>query len=315
MTSLPPLATGKAQNLSSQVNAQELVATFLAGFSQNTKNAYECDLKHFAAYLGVDLDQAASQLLGLGAGQANYLVLQYRTYLLELGLAPKSINRRLASLRSLVKLGRILGLMSWSLEVPSVKTENYRDTAGPDLPAVRAMLANIEARQDAKGTRDAAIYRLLFDTALRRGEVITLDLEHLDLERSLVWVQGKGKSQRQTITLPPATRAALDAWVALRGKHSGPLFHNFDRAGKGAGRLTGRSVGHIVTRLGQDIGIKARPHGLRHASITIALERTHGDVAKVQGFARHANPATTMIYNDHRQNAAGAVACLVAMEL
>jgi len=102
-------------------------------------------------------------------------------HLLERGLAPATVNRRLAALRSLVALARTLGLVGWTLEVGSVKAERYRDTRGPGVAAVRRLLAAVEGRVDPKALRDRAILRLLFDLGLRRAEVVGFDLEHLDL--------------------------------------------------------------------------------------------------------------------------------------
>ena len=62
--------------------------------------------------------------------------------------------------------------------------------------------------------------------------------------------------------MPAPTKAALEAWLQARGTEEGPLFVNFDRAGKG-GRLTGPAVYFIVRRLGTKVGLTVRPHGLR----------------------------------------------------
>src|SRR5262249_55941862 len=153
---------------------------------------------------------------------------------------------------------------------------------------------------------------LLFDLALRRGEVCSLDLAHLDIERATLEVLGKGKRARLRLSLPAPTRAALAAWVAARGTAPGPLFTNLDRARKGDRRLTGSAVYAIVRGLGPRAGLVARPHGLRHASITLALDRTGGDVRKVQKISRHADVRTLLRYDDARQDQAGDVARLVA---
>jgi len=51
---------------------------------------------------------------------------------------------------------------------------------------------------------------------------------------------------------------------------------------------------------------------LRHASITAALDTSNGDVRAAQAHARHANPQTTMRYDDNRQDLAGKVAAGLA---
>jgi len=112
--------------------------------------------------------------------------------------------------------------------------------------------------------------------------------------------------------LPKATRAALAAWVAVRGAQPGPLFTSLDRATKGQHRLTGTGLYKLVVALGKEAGLKVRPHGLRHAAITLALDATAGDVRKVQRFSRHRDLRVLTIYDDSRLDLAGEVASLVS---
>ena len=100
--------------------------------------------------------------------------------------------------------------------------------------------------------RDFAIIRLLFDLALRREEVTSLDYSHVNYAERSLMVMGKGASERMPIQVTEPTWEALSAWIEARGRHSGPLFLNFDRARKGDGRLSGRSVDRITKKLGKD---------------------------------------------------------------
>src|SRR5690242_17027776 len=91
--------------------AQRLLAAFLASKSAKTLQAYAADLDDFAAWTGAtSADEATRQLLAAGPGPANEAALNYRSHLLAAGLAPATVNRRLAALRSLSKLARTLGL-------------------------------------------------------------------------------------------------------------------------------------------------------------------------------------------------------------
>jgi integrase/recombinase XerC len=293
-------------------SARRLVEAFLAGRNPRTLAAYRQDLEDFRVFTGAEtLDEAAERLLTRGHGEANGLALAYRTSLSERGLSPATVNRRLAALRSLVKLGRTLGLVSWTLEVGSVKSEAYRDTRGPGRVGFRRLLDELGERQDAKAKRDRAVLRLLYDVALRRGEVVSLDVEDVDLEGGTLDVLGKGRTEKVRLTLPEPTKAALHAWLKVRGSEPGPLFENFDRAHKGR-RLTGTSVARLVRKLGEAAGLKVRPHGLRHAAITEALDLTRGDVRKVQRFSRHRDLRVLNRYDDNREDLGGEVARLVA---
>lgn len=289
-----------------------LLAAFLEGRNPRTLEAYRQDLQTFRAFVGArDLVHAAGVLLGRSHGEANALALGYRAHLVEGKLSPATINRRLAALRSLVRLARTLGLVSWTLEVSDLRRQPYRDTRGPSRATFLRLLEKLGERQGPKAIRDLALVRLLHDLALRREEVVSLDVEHLDLDGGTVAVLGKGHADRVKLTLPDPTKQAIVAWLKVRGTEPGPLFPNCDRARKG-GRLTGRSVHRLLRDLGDEIGIVVRPHGLRHAAITEALDATGGDVRAVQKFSRHRDVRVLTIYDDTRQDLAGRVARLVA---
>jgi len=289
-----------------------LVETFLSGRSPRTLEAYGQDLRDFARYVGAESSEAAVRLLlEHGKGEANATAHAYRSDLLARGLAPSTVNRRLAALRSLVKLAHLFNLADFSLDVESVKSKPYRDTRGPGRNGVHLLLDELERRQGAKSTRDRALVRLLYDLGLRRGEAVALDLADVDFKVGLVSILGKGRTERETLTLPEPTRSALEAWVAVRGTEDGPLFVNFDRAGKGQ-RLAGRSVARILATLGEGLGLKVRPHGLRHAAITEALDRTGGNLRAVQRFSRHLDSRVLGLYDDNREDLGGEVARLVA---
>jgi len=302
-----------ADETNHKTSLKRLVTAFLAGRAESTLRAYRQDLEDFRTFAEADtLDDAARLLLAHGHGEANALALAYRAHLAGQGLQATTVNRRLASLRSLVALAGTLGLVPWSLEIKNVKVQPYRDTRGPGRSGFRCLLDELSSRKDDKAIRDRAILRLLYDLGLRRGEVVSLDLEDLDLDKGVLAVRGKGEEQKTMLTVPDPTREALCCWVAARGDSPGPLFHNFDRARKGQGRLTGTGVYRIVRDLGDRAGIKVRPHGLRHTAITEALDLTNGNVRAVQRFSRHRDLRVVGIYDDNRQDLAGAVARLVA---
>lgn len=293
----------------------DLAAAFLAGRNARTRAAYRQDLADFAAHLGApSITAACDALLEAGHGTANAMAHGYRAALVERGLAPATINRRLAALRSVVKLARTLGRVPWSLEVESVRSIGYRDTRGPGLVGVARLVGAFAGRTEPKAIRDRALLALLYDLALRRGEVVALDLAHLDLEAGTLSIRGKGRGERETLTIPAPTRACLAAWLAVRGDAPGPLFRNVDPAGKGE-RLTGTSLYRIVRELGDRVGVRARPHGLRHAAITDALDASAGDVRRVQRFSRHRDIRVLTTYDDNRADLGGAVASTVAARL
>lgn len=294
--------------------SRNLLESFLSGRSGTTLRAYQGDISDFTSFQGMtDPIIALEKLLAGGPGTANAQLLAYKADLMNRELKSATVNRRLAALRSVVKMARTLGMITWALEVAGLRHEPYRDTRGTGRDGYKALLVQAEKQKPGKRERDVAILHLLHDLALRRGEVAGLDLSDLDLNKGIIAVKGKGRSEKQLMTLPQPTVKALSAWLEVRGSAVGALFTNFDRAGKGE-RLTGSAIFYLVRRLGKKAGLVARPHGLRHAAITEALDLTGGDVRKVQKFSRHRDLRTVCLYDDSREDIGGQVAALVAEE-
>lgn len=289
----------------------QLVAAFLSGRSPQTLRAYRQDLEAFRLFSGSPTaSEAVRLLIARGPAGANTAALAWRNDLLQRGLGPATINRRLAALRSLIKLARLLGMASFTLEVENLRVTPYRDTRGPGPDGFRLLL-EAASGTTPKSLRDQAILRLLYDLALRRAEVVSLNVSDVDLNASRLTILGKGRLQVEHLTLPDPTRAALAAWLAVRGLVPGPLFLNFDRARKGQ-RLTGTGLYLIIRALGRKAGFSVRPHGLRHAGITAALDLTNGNLRAVQRYSRHKDPRILTVYDDNRTDLAGEVARLVA---
>lgn len=293
-------------------DTKSLIDAFLSGRNPRTLRAYQADLSVFTKFVRAStFEQAASLLLCKDHGAANALILSYRNFLIEKKFAAATVNRRLAAIRSLVKLARMIGLVSWTLEIDGISQESYRDTQGPGAKGIRVMLSELENTKSVKAIRDRAILRLLFDVALRRAEVAALDLKDIDVTNRKIRILGKGRTAYEILTIPQKTAAALEAWIQVRGTNEGPLFLNYDRAHKG-NRLTGTSIYRMIRALGKKAGLTVRPHGLRHAGITAALDATGGDVRRVQRFSRHRDVRTLTIYDDRRKDDAGEIACLIS---
>lgn len=288
---------------------KSLIASFLAEKrSENTKKAYYKDLEDFFKVItkrAVSLD-LVSWFFNLSRKRAATIVYQYKTNLLKRGLTEATVNRRLSTIRSLVSYANRLGACDWNLDcVCGEKVKNYRDTSGIPVDKVAAML-KVPDRSTLKGKRDYAILRLLWDNALRRGEVVKTNIEDFDFESLTLLIQGKGKgTQKEKISLSHKTAQAIQEWLDARKENdrSAPLFIALNRAHKG-NRLTGDSIALIVRKAAMKIGItkKMSPHRMRHSAITAALEATNGNVVMVQKLSRHTKVETLLIYEDNRTN-------------
>ena len=124
-----------------------LMSDFFSRRSEKTRVAYVGDLTAFAASTGQPSSLAAVRfLLSLPAGEANGAVLRYRSEMIAAGLSPATVNRRLAAVRSVVKLARTLGLVSWSIEISGESARAYRDTSGPGRSGILRILSFLQAR-------------------------------------------------------------------------------------------------------------------------------------------------------------------------
>lgn len=296
--------------------AANLVATFLSSKGAATRQAYGMDILCFQEFLRRNLKIDSTQsLLSLPAGELNFIVLKYRDCLVEKSFSPSTVNRRLGAIRSLFKLARLLGLTNSKLEIPNLKSEAYRDTKGPGLPAFKRMKDFAATQSVKKATRDNAILRLLFDLALRASEVVELDLAHIDLEQRRVSIKGKGRTQREYLSLPSTSIEALKNWIQFRGSDAGPLFVNLVRDIPDRKRLSRTGLFKLIRWLGQKAQVKTRPHGIRHLSITEACKAAQNNgfaLEEVMDHSRHKSIATLMIYRDRERDAQGAISTLVS---
>ncbi|MCX6539225.1 MAG: tyrosine-type recombinase/integrase [Acidobacteria bacterium] len=326
MNTAPALAVPRPELLSPalmfgdqrQRNARSILEAWRAGKSPHTMRSYEHDLEAFARFLSAGLDIAPSltveaaldRLFQQDSASAHGIVLNFRGSLLAANLAPATINRALATLRSVSKLARMLGVVQggWIIEVPGVKAERRRDTRGPAVEDVRRMLEATAADTETE-TRDHAIVATLFCLGLRVSELCGLNLEETDLARGTTWIRGKGRRERELVPLPETVVAALRRYLAHRGAvGQGPLFlSRSHRPGiGGTKRLHARSVLRLVTDLGERVGVRVWCHALRHTAITTAVAR--GAAAglrldQVRAYSRHKTVATLIGYVDEHDRA------------
>lgn len=313
--------------------AETILKAWLEGKAAHTITAYRADLENFSLYFSRALGitppmkstEALSRLFKESSPSAHEIALGFRHWMQSAHLSSASINRHLATLRSVSKLARMLGAVSggWFLEVPDVRAEKRRVTAGPTVEDVRRMLE--ATKGDTEGeTRDYAIILTFFCLGLRVSELCGLNVEDCDLARGTTWIKGKGRRERELVPVPAPVVDAIRRYLAAVGRsevtgsqrrvggtregNAGPLFRSRGNRGKHRdGRLESRSVFRIVREIGRRVGIKCWPHALRHSSITTAIE--HGQKAgigldQIRHHSRHKTLATMLIYRDEHDKAA-----------
>ena len=287
--------------------APDVLAMLLADKrSESTRRAYDRDIKHFfRTMFGVDNSaEYVVRFLALSQAVAFENVMRYKAAMIKQGLSEATVNRRLSALRALTHKGRLLGVCNYTLEdIRGETVVKYRDTSGITPSEFKQILYTCDPTT-AKGVRDYAILRLLWDLALRRGEIAALTMGDFDRRNSKLLVLGKGRgSQKQPLDLTPKTREAMSLWLAFRGLASTTeaLFVALDLNTPGH-PLTDGGIAKMVRTRGKKANIDKplSPHRIRHSAITAALDAGQS-VREVQKLSRHSKLETLMIYDDNRQ--------------
>lgn len=299
-----------------QKQADILVETFLSSQSPATREAYRSDLACFQEFLNRKFQiKSLQSSVAMSSGEVNFLVLQYRDELREINFSPATINRRLGSIRSIFKLARLLGVTLVKVEIPNIKSQSYRDTRGPGLPAFKRMIVAASNQGAIKAARDRAILRLMFDLALRASELVNLDISNIELQQKRISIKGKGRTEHEFLSLPPTSIEAITEWIKIRGSEPGALFYNLVRDHKKRKRLSRVGLYELIRGLGAEVNVKTRPHGIRHLSISEACEVAQNNgyaLEEVLDHSRHKSVATLMIYRDRKRDTQGAISTLVS---
>jgi site-specific recombinase XerD len=178
--------------------------------SPHSKRAYSRALEHFARW-------AKEEGQGTAFGKA--LVQRYRSRLEENGLAPSSINVQLAALRKLAMEAADNGLLDPAVAsaISRVKGAAQKGRRiGRWLTREEASLLLRDSGEDSlKAKRDRALLCLLLGAGLRREELVSLEIGHIQ-QREGRWVIADlvGKRKRiRTAPIPGWAKVAIDHWT------------------------------------------------------------------------------------------------------
>jgi|SRR5215475_1347312 len=235
-------------------------------------------------------------------------VQDWRSSLMERGLAASTINVRLAAIRKLAREAALNGLLSAETasaiaQVPGARESGTR--AGNWLSQGQAQKL-LEAPEPGtlKGKRDRAALALLVGCALRRREAAQLEFQHIQ-QRDGRWVivDLKGKGGRiRTVPVPGWVKAAIDCWGAAAQLNYGPVLRAMNRHG----RITGTSLSEpalwkLAHRYGAEIGVELATHDLRRTCAKLC-RRHGGELEQIQLLLGHASVQTTERYLGTRQD-------------
>ena len=256
--------------------------------SVNTLQSYKRDLKQFEKYLEIS-EEKYKDLTDEG-------IKDYIKYMQEEGKKPSTISRGLASIRSfyqyeaknkVVEKDPTEGIQSPKIEkrVPSVLTSNEV-----------ALLLDQPKNVNLKGTRDKAMLEFAYATGMRVTEIISLNVEDINLETGYATCRN-GKKER-TVPIGNMSLKALKDYMLnardtmIKDENEKALFVNLNGQ-----RLTRQGFWKIIKYYKEQAHIdkEITPHVLRHSFATHLLQNG-ADLKSIQTMLGHSDILSTQVY-------------------
>ncbi|MEZ4714390.1 MAG: tyrosine-type recombinase/integrase [Caldilineaceae bacterium] len=235
--------------------------------SPHTKRAYERALTDFMSWVQVEQPGAFNKAA----------VRHYISDLRNGGTSASSINQRLTAIRKLALECADNDLIDESTaqairRVEGVRTEGRK--LGNWLSKRKAQeMLNAPDVDTIKGLRDRALLALLLGCGLRREEVVTLTMQHIQQREGrwlIVDLLGK-RNKVRSVPMPSWAKAAIDAWTEEAGITEGYIFCPTRKGGYLMdGPMTSQAVWNAVTEYAQQIGVTVAPHDLRRTYAKLA---------------------------------------------
>ena len=262
--------------------------------SENTLQSYNRDIKLYGNYLDAHNMNAID-------GTENSIK-DYFSELKTEGKADSTISRNLASLRSFYQYLYKNKIVS---EDPTTNIESPKITRKP--PQVLSteqveLLLNQPKCVDLKGYRDKAMLELVYATGIRVTELISLDVDDLNLESSSIKCTTHGKER--IIPIGSLANNALSEYLTkarksmLKDEQDPALFVNVN--GK---RLTRQGFWKIIKQYKNqaDIDVDITPHTLRH-SFAMHLLENGAELRDIQEMLGHSDISSTQVYAQMEQD-------------
>jgi integrase len=292
--------------------------------ADNTIRRHKADLALFEIYLA-EGGQSISQLISLPSAWHSItaeLVELFVEWQIEQGYAIKSINARLSTVKRYAGLAYRAGGISSEELLRIREIKEFRRVEGRRIDAKRSVtrvgekkaaptflteeqllaLFQVPDLQTPQGWRDLFLLRLLYDLGLRPGEIVTMVLADLDLQRETLHVHRHKTDGEQSLRLTPGILHAANHYIEVRKDRepSSPLLVGSRKGRQLIERVTGKD-GTVTTppmshsalfqrmhTLGKAIGVNLNAYDARHQWTRDALEAGNAliDVLDAGGWSK-----------------------------
>lgn len=260
-------------------------------FSPHTIQAYRKDLEQF-------LDFVLEQVELRRVEEIRHT--HVRAWVVELllqDLSPRTINRKLSTLKTFFRflLKRKVISLNPMRKVVSPKNGKRLPVYVPAVDLER-LFERVTFGDDYPGQRDRLLLELLYETGMRRSELLNLRLEDIDRERRLLRVLGKGNKER-LIPLSTELLHRIDAFQQLRQATFPDSRARELLLTDGGDPMYPKLVYNTVHKYLSLVTTveKRSPHVLRHSFAT-HLSDNGADLNAIKELLGHANLAATQIY-------------------
>jgi integrase/recombinase XerD len=268
------------------VAERQALGGFLSSYGGLTRDAYTLDLRQYTAWCTQH---------GLHLFEAKRVDIEsFRGDMEAAGRARATIARRLCTIAGFYRYAEEEDLLAHSpaahVRRPRLDYESHATALDRNELGALLVAAGLGTAQEH------ALLSLLALNGLRISEALGADITAMGSERghrTLTIVRKGGK----IVTIPLAPRTARSLDLAIGERFDGPIFLRPDGQ-----RLDRHGAARIVRRIARKGGITKpiSPHTLRHAFITAALD-AGVPLRDVQEAASHADPRTTMRYDNSRE--------------
>lgn len=242
----------------------------------------------------------------------------YKSALEQRELAASTINVRLAAIRKLAVEATDNGLLDPVLaagvaRVGGVKKSGVRAGNWLTIEAAQDLLKKPDS--SLRGKRDRGILALLIGCGLRRAELVSLTVGHLQ-QRDGRWVlldlRGKGNRVR-TIPVPSWAYSAVADWLSASGVADGHLFRSLAKGQMGQA-LSTQAIADIVHEYSAAVGHPVAPHDLRRTFAKLCYT-SGAKIDQIQKSLGHSSITVTERYLGTEQDLVNAPGDLIGMEL
>lgn len=260
-------------------------------YATHTIVAYEKDIKDFSEFFKKEFKEENIKVVTYNE------IRSWIIYLVEEGITNRSINRKIASLKSyysfLIKTQQIT--FSPLAKHKALKVE--KDVIVPiSENEMYQVLQAIEFDSGFEGLRDKLVLELLYATGIRRAELIGLQLSDFNFQNATVKVLGKRNKER-IVPLLPSLKLSITEYLDKRAKLETIIDDNYFFLTISGKRLYETLVYRVINKYLSKVSskVKKSPHVLRHSFATHLLNQG-ADLNAVKELLGHSSLASTQVY-------------------